>query len=704
MLALIGVGVVPGPACAAKNPPPNILLIVMDDIGIDQWKLFGYGGTTPAAMPNIAAIAKAGIRFQNLWAMPACSNGRAALFTGRYPFRTHVYTAIGNDDLANFMVNPNEVTVPRLLKQRGYKSALFGKFHIGIQSNNPYGYGMVQALGWDYFDGWLDATGDPSSIDQTAGGVSPADTWSCGFVRDANHGGADTGACYAGNNTCAVMTKSGTEAPGRVCRDSGGIFDPNQPCANPVPGYINFGTLSGHYVSPLVINNEDGSIVQVPSTDLRARTYRGTEVVDAAIAWINQQPKDQPWMASMAFATAHTPVMQPPSQLLSPSETDTSNLNCSDLIDQRVLTNQMEEALDMEVERLMVATGLASRGQNGQLIYNPKKNRTYVIFVTDNGSLGSVVKAPFDGSRSKSTVYQTGVWCPGIVAGPAVKSPGRKVLAMVNIADLYELIGELAGIDVHQSVSQTVDAQSMLPYLVNPTQPSIRKTNYTEIGTNLHANSEINGPCQYNTTTCTQIAPTKSVCEDNNGIWWGAGATDPSTAGIPGDGLKLCCDVAVWQANHAQTISTDIYPLEAFGIRNDRYKLVVNGYQAYDATSNSCVAKTTTEFYIINENVPLPKLDTADADLLATEKSLNREQQKNYDALRAQLTKLLASQPACPGDINLDGIVNYLDVAQWTMFQELSMGNSSWADLNLDGLTNSVDLAIILQNFGACPT
>jgi hypothetical protein len=112
LLALAGVGVVSGPVSAANKPLPNILLIVMDDIGIDQWQLFGYGGTTPAAMPNINAIAKAGIKFHNLWAMPACSNGRAALFTGRYPFRTHVYTAIGNNDLANFMVNPNEVTVP----------------------------------------------------------------------------------------------------------------------------------------------------------------------------------------------------------------------------------------------------------------------------------------------------------------------------------------------------------------------------------------------------------------------------------------------------------------------------------------------------------------------------------------------------------------------------------------------------------------
>ena len=699
-------GLVSSAHAAATTPPPNILLIVTDDIGIDQWKLFGYGGNTPAATPNIDAIAQAGVKFHNMWAMPACSNGRAALFTGRYPFRTRVFTAIGSADLANYMVNPNEVTAPRLLKQRGYTSALFGKFHLGTQDNNPYGLGMVGALGFDYYDGWLDETGDPSSIDSTAGGVAEAGTWSCGFVRDASHGGADTGACYAADNTCQVLSKTGAEAPGRICRDGGGIFDPNQSCVSPVPGYINFGTLSGHYVSPLVINNADGSVDQVPSTDIRSRTFRATEQVDAAISWINQQPKTQPWMASVTFASAHTPLMQPPSQLLPASEPDTSNLDCTNLVDQNVINNQMVEALDSEVGRLLVSTGLATRSPTGQLIYKAQNN-TYVVFVTDNGSTGTVAKSPFDTIRAKSTVYQTGVWVPGIVAGPGVKRPGRQVNAMVNIADLYQLFGELAGIDVHASVPWTVDSVSMLPYLKTPGRASIRKTNYTEIGTNFHANGVINGPCQYGLGICTQIAPTQGVCEDNNGIWWGAGATHPSTKGIPPGGFSLCCEVAAWQHDHPDPempqMVTNIFPLAAKAIRNNDFKLVINSYEAYDSASNSCVPSSSTEFYEINEKVPTPKLDNAGDDLLTNQPKLTPRQQKNFAALSQELNALLASQPACPGDINLDGVVNYLDIAEWGKYQALT-GLSSWADINQDGMTDDADLAIILQNQGICPS
>lgn len=699
---------------------PNIVLVIMDDIGIDQWSLFGYGGGTAASTPNIKTIADEGIKFHNMWSMPACSNGRAALFTGRYPFRTNVLTAIGSDDLANYMVNPNEVTLPRLLKPRGYKSALFGKFHLGVQANDPFGYAMVAALGFDYFDGWLDATGDPSSIDTTAGGLTSG-PWSCGFVRDADHGGADTGACFAGDLSCAVITKTGAEAPGRICRDSGGLFVPNGSCSGPPPSMDDFSILSGHYVSPLVINQENGAVVQVPPTDPRARTYRAIEAVDAATAWIAQQPSTQPWLAVLSFSLAHTPLMQPPIQTLPATEPDSSNLdcgsgsgdsttggrcgdNCPTIGDLRTISNEMEESLDFEIGRFMTTIGLATTGPNGQLIYNPGKTNTYVIFVADNGSLGTVVKVPFDPTRAKSTPYQTGVWVPGIVAGPAVVKPGRQTNAMVNIVDVYQLIGELAGIDVHKSVPRIVDSQSMLPYLKNPNQHSIRQTNFTEIGTNEHANGAINGPCVYaGGSTCTQIAPTKGVCEDNNGVWWGVGATDPNTAGP--DGLALCCDVAMWQHDHQEEpIVSDIYPLHSDGIRNAHYKLVINDYQLYDDQTDTCAATTSTEFYQIDE-APMPMLDTENANLLAnkTPAELTPVQRKNYDELTAQLNKLLATQPACPADVNLDGVVDQLDAYQWATFRALSMGLSSWADINQDGLTNAADLSIIEQNFGPCP-
>ena len=98
------------PASAGKPPKtPNILFFVMDDVGIDQMKVFGYGGATPPRTPNIDAIAHAGVRFRNTWAMPECSPSRAAMFTGRWPLRTNVQAVISPSVLANAQVSPFEV-------------------------------------------------------------------------------------------------------------------------------------------------------------------------------------------------------------------------------------------------------------------------------------------------------------------------------------------------------------------------------------------------------------------------------------------------------------------------------------------------------------------------------------------------------------------------------------------------------------------
>jgi len=701
-LALGLAAALPAHAFPARPHPatPNILFVIMDDVGIDQMRLFGYGGATPPATPVIDGIAGGGVAFRNAWAMPACSTSRAAFMTGRFPLRTGVFGALGPNDLANSQVSPYETTVPRLLKQRGYASALFGKFHLGLQGNNPFRLAMPASLGWDYYAGWLDETGDPSSIDTTAGGVGAKGQYACGFVPSAADGGADSGACYTAEGACAAMTTDASGIPpGRTCRDRGGLFDPGNACASKPPAYLDFTKLSGHYVSPLVINHASGRVEQVPPTDLRSRTFRGTYPVDAAIEWIKSQPARTPWMATVSFASAHTPLMQPPPALLASGAAATSGLDCADSVQQRVLMNQMVEALDAELGRLLVTVGVAQRGRNGALVYDPAASDTMIVILGDNGSLGSTVKAPFDTSRAKGTAYQTGVWVPLVVAGPLVMQPGRSVASMVNIVDLFALFGEIAGIDAHQAVPRTIDAAPMLPYLANPAQASLRKWNFTQVGVNYQANGALNGPCQIS-STCTQIPVTKSVCEDNGGIWWGAGATDPVTAGIPANGFQYCCQVNVWRANQGQPTYT-LQPLDSVAVRNDRYKVVSNYFQDYDAATNACAPTLTSEFYEIDEAIPKPRIDEAQDDLLAIA-PLTPEQQYNYDMLSWRMREVLGSQPACPGDGNVDGTVNRLDLVNWFVYA-FGDGKSSWYDIDMDGLTDLRDRALIAANMGACP-
>ena len=190
----------PRSVAAQASNPPNILFIIMDDVGIDQMRVFGYGEDNQPRTPNIDTIAHAGVRFRNAWAMPECSPSRVSFFTGRYPLRTGVLNISATRDLANSQASPFEVTTPRVLRSRGYKSALFGKWHLTeVPSNdsngnpnpgNPSGNAAPHDLGWDFYFG--DLEGAPRAVDTTAGGVAGIDPttslgpYTCGFVNDAS--------------------------------------------------------------------------------------------------------------------------------------------------------------------------------------------------------------------------------------------------------------------------------------------------------------------------------------------------------------------------------------------------------------------------------------------------------------------------------------------------------------------------------------
>lgn len=295
--------------------------------------------------------------------------------------------------------------------------------------------------------------------------MSPAGTWPNGYVPGSANGGYDSGACYDSAGKCQFLqTDAGAKNPaGRMCRDDGGIFVPTAACQSKMPSNLNFQTLSAHYVSPLVINDR-GRAYSVPPTDKRARTFRNVEQTDAAIEWINkQQKRGKPWFATISTATVHTPMQVPPVNTLPPNAPDGNGIDLSTTAGKMQVANQMIQAMDHGFGRLLVSTGLAEEAGNDIVLTAAAKN-TVVMYVNDNGSLGSQVRLPFDPNRAKRTSYQTGVWTPMIIAGARVNplNHGKDVQALVNVADLYELIGNLAGIDVRKNNPRIVDSRPMV--------------------------------------------------------------------------------------------------------------------------------------------------------------------------------------------------------------------------------------------------
>src|SRR5215469_15608653 len=274
----------------SKGKKPNILFIVMDDVGIDQLTVFGYGGVDAPKTPNIDAIAHAGVRFRNVWAMPECSPSRAIFFEGRFPLRTNVYGALLDIDLANSQVSPFEATTPKLLKKRGYDSGDFGKFHLGDENNNPFHDDLVRSLGWDYFDGFLQGAVPP--IDTTAGGIAIDQNgdgpYTCGFVpnKGTNNGGANTGSCRFVDNTCQDLSVTAAHpTPGLYCLEQGGVFVPEKTCQQAPPDGLSFNLRNGYYVWPRVINYPDGRISKEPYE----RGFVGEATTNSAVSWINSE-------------------------------------------------------------------------------------------------------------------------------------------------------------------------------------------------------------------------------------------------------------------------------------------------------------------------------------------------------------------------------------------------------------------------------
>lgn len=126
-LAILSTAVQAQDAVRAQAARPNIVHIIADDLG---WRDVGFNGSTDIKTPNLDRLAAEGARFTQFYVQPMCTPTRAAVLTGRYPFRYGLQTAV-IPSVSSYGLDTSEWLMPQCLKEAGYRTAIIGKWHLG---------------------------------------------------------------------------------------------------------------------------------------------------------------------------------------------------------------------------------------------------------------------------------------------------------------------------------------------------------------------------------------------------------------------------------------------------------------------------------------------------------------------------------------------------------------------------------------------
>ena len=154
---LLSAMVLPVITQAADKPPPNIVVIMGDDIGWSNIGVYNQG-MMAGRTPNLDQLAADGMRFTDYYAEASCTAGRANFITGELPIRTGM-TTVGQAG-SPIGIPDEAVTIATALKSMGYATGQFGKNHLGdLNQFLPTVHGFDEFFGYLYH---LDAMEDPS--------------------------------------------------------------------------------------------------------------------------------------------------------------------------------------------------------------------------------------------------------------------------------------------------------------------------------------------------------------------------------------------------------------------------------------------------------------------------------------------------------------------------------------------------------------
>jgi len=398
-----------GPDVAAAAPadrPPNIILIVTDDMGFNDISLYNGGaGDGTLQTPNIDALAEQGVAFTNGYAANAvCAPSRASIMTGRYStrfgfeftpfFKTGVTIFRWMDELdpspVPLLLDPesaenmkpmvelgmpnSEITIAELLKEQGYYSAHIGKWHLGsVGDMVPLKQGFDDSL---YLKGSLYLPDDHPQV---------------------------VNAKVSGDRIDRMVW-----AMGRYSVNFNGLGEPNEQFAP--QGY-----LTNYYT-------------------------------DEAVKVIEHN-RHRPFFLFLAHWGIHNP--------LQASREDYEAL--SHIKDHRLrVYSAMIRAVDRSVQRVTQA-----------LEDNGLSDNTLIIFTSDNGGAGYIglpdVNKPYRGWKLNH--FEGGTHVPFMAKWPAQINAGSIMEATIHHSDIYSTIAAAAGAQLPQD--RKIDGVDLLPYIRN---------------------------------------------------------------------------------------------------------------------------------------------------------------------------------------------------------------------------------------------
>lgn len=398
--------------------PPNILLIIADDMGAETLSCYELSSDT-AHTPNLDQLCSESARFTMAWSQPVCSPTRAGILTGRHGFRTGTLGPIG------VVGSPKRV-------EDGYQMFSASELIVDLIARGEFALPSDAPIS-------NKAGAPPPGLKVGQGPRLEEVTIAHTLQREAQYQTAAIGKWHLSDDA------------------NGGAYHPNLAGFDYYKGPLH-GGVSNYYD---FAKWENGVLVE------RSQTYATTDTVNDALSWINETSATSPWFVWLAFNAPHDPFHKPPNELISLERQilDPNGIEPENAIE---YYRAMIEALDFEIGRLI------------SNLPEDEDRETVILFVGDNGTPIGLVGDPYTNrAQGKGTVFQAGIHVPLMISGKDYMPGPRDSLA--HTTDLFATILDIAGIDLTKLEAETlIDSRSLLPVL-NDAAHDKMDFNYAEL-------------------------------------------------------------------------------------------------------------------------------------------------------------------------------------------------------------------------------